>query len=134
MLTIIVHSKTHKGESHHEISRIASKVYTFPSFHTADSDLNCCYIFRTWCLILVTIVVTGCLPGALVAKDPSRNRLTLRKKCHNSLEVYLKATSSWSFLVFPSFWKGFLMSLLFRFTFGLYPGFGRGVGTRIPWK
>lgn len=99
-LTIIVHPKTHKGENHHEISRIASQLYTFPNFHTADSDLNCCYIFRTWCLILVTIVVTGCLPGALGAKDPSRNWLRVRKMCHNSLDVHLKTTSSWSFLGF----------------------------------
>ena len=121
MLMTVVHSKTHKGENHDEISRIASKAYTFPSFHTADSDLNSCYVFRTWCLILVTIVVTGCLPGALVAKDPSRNWLRVRKKCCNSLDIHLKNTFSWSFLGFLSFWKGFLISLLFKFTFELYP-------------
>lgn len=121
MLTIIVHSKTHKGENHHEISRIASKAYTFPSFHTADSDLNSCYIFRTWCLILVTIVVAGCLARALVAKDPSRNWLRVRKKCHDSLDAHLKITSSWNLLGFLSFWKGFLIFLLFKFTFELYP-------------
>lgn len=121
MLTIMVHSKTHKGENHHEISRIASKVYPFPSFYTADSDLNSCYIFRTWCLILVTIVVTGCLPGALVAKGPSRNWLRVSKKCRNSLDVHLKTTSSWNLLGFLSFWKGFLISFLFKFAFELYP-------------
>lgn len=63
MLMIIVHTKTHKGGIHHEISRIASKVYTFPSFHTADRDLNSCYIFKIWCLILITIVVTSVCLG-----------------------------------------------------------------------
>lgn len=72
LTTAIIHSKTHKRENHHEISRIASMTYTFPSFHTADSDLNSCYVFRTWCLILVIIFVTTCLAGALVAIDPSR--------------------------------------------------------------
>lgn len=52
-----------QGGNHHEISRIASKAYTFPSFHTADSDLNSCYIFRIWCLILITIVVTSVCLG-----------------------------------------------------------------------
>lgn len=69
--TAIIHSKTHKRENHHEISRIASMAYTFPSFHTADSDLNSHYTFRTLCLILVTIFVTRCLAGGLVAKDAS---------------------------------------------------------------
>lgn len=74
LTTAIIHSKTHKHkrENHHEISRIASMEYTFPGFHTADSDLNSCYVFRTWCLILVTIFVTRRLAEALVAKDPSK--------------------------------------------------------------
>lgn len=89
-----------------------SKAYTFPGFHTADSNLNSCYVFRTWCLI-VTIVVPRCLPAALVAKDPSRNWLRVRKKCCNSLGAHLKPSFSLSFLGFLSFWKGVPISLLF---------------------
>lgn len=77
-------------------------LYTFPSFHTADSDLNSCYVFRTWYLILVGISVTGCLAGAWVAKDPSRR---VRKKCHNSVDALLKTTFSWSFFGFCLFGK-----------------------------
>lgn len=72
LTTAIIHFKIHKRENRHEISRIASMEYTFPGFHTADNDLNSCYVFRTWCLILVTVFVTRCLAEALVAKDPSK--------------------------------------------------------------
>lgn len=40
LIIIIIHFTTQKGGNQHEISRIASKVYTFPTFHTADNDLN----------------------------------------------------------------------------------------------
>lgn len=61
-----------------------------------------------------------CLPGALIAKDPSRNWLTVRKKHHNSLNVDLIPTSLWNLLGFVSFLEK-ICNILFKFAFELYP-------------